>query len=116
MVFPQVVEILWKYRPRGDHHFNVFDLGLRPSVPLGCQCREAGWEFHKSIACITDEDRLSMKAAARGKEKIANHTANAAQGMHRISTGTRLSQREKKSSAAELFAFAESFSATNTAG
>jgi hypothetical protein len=107
MVFPQGVEILWKYRPRGDHHFNVFDLGLRPSVPLGCQCREAGWEFHKSIACITDEDRLSMKAAARGKEKIVNHTANAAQEMHRISTGRKIAAaKEKISSAAELFGLA----------
>jgi hypothetical protein len=28
-----------------------------------------------------------MKAAVRGKKKIAKHTANAAQEMHRISTG-----------------------------
>jgi hypothetical protein len=90
MEFPQSVEMLWKYRPRGEPPFNVFDLGLRPSVPLGCQCREAGRECYNTIACITDEVRLSMKAAARGKKKIAKHTANAAQEMHRISTGTRL--------------------------
>ena len=57
-----------------------------------------------------------MKAAARGKGKIANHTANAAQEMHRISTGASLPGARKNSSAAELFAFAESFGATNTAG
>lgn len=43
-----------------------------------------------AFACITDEVRLSMKAAARGKKKIAKHTANAAQEMHRISTGHKI--------------------------
>ena len=81
--------MLWKYRPSGKPPFECFDLGLRPRVPLGCQCREAGRECYKTIACITDEDRLSMKAAVRGKKKIAKHTANAAQEMHRISTGAK---------------------------
>src|SRR5690242_8610578 len=41
-----------------------------------------------------DEDRLSTKAVPRGKEKIVEPTANAAQEMHRISTGaTRVSFR-----------------------
>ena len=56
-------------------------------VPLICQCREGGRGSYRTFASITDEARLSTKAAVRGKEKIAEHTRNAAQEMHRISTG-----------------------------
>jgi len=57
-----------------------------------------------------------MKAATRGKKKIAKHTANAAQGMHRISTGTKSRHARKNFIACFVFCAAESFGAMNGAG
>ena len=63
----------------------------------------------------TDEDRLSMKGVARGKKKIANHTANAAQEMHRISTGGKFTlARERIRRLSNIYPTG-SFSATNGA-
>lgn len=89
--------------------------------PWVCQCREAGREFHKAIACITDEVRLSMKAAARGKEKITEHTVNASQEMHRISTGTKFGRCVEKFIGCDIslfcvgFCVGKSLGAMNTA-
>ena len=85
-------------------------------MPLGLPVSRGGREFQKTIARITDEVRLSTKGAARSKEKIAGDTANAAQEMHRISTGAKLEWCEKNSSFVSCFCVSESFSGMNSAG
>jgi hypothetical protein len=86
-VFPQGVEILWKYRPRGEPPFNVFDLGLRLSIPLGCQCRE-GWPgvlqnhrvYHRR-GPIVHESRCARQE--KNREAYSERCTGDAQDFHR---------------------------------
>ena len=57
-----------------------------------------------------------MKADVCGKEKIAEHTKNPAQEMHRISTGWQIHPREKKLLALQHVCACENSRGMNFAG
>ena len=74
---------------RQPTNLNVSSLGLQPSCSPDLPVSRGRPGVSQDLRVITtDEVRLSTKADARGKGKIADHTGEAAQEMHRISTDT----------------------------